>query len=241
MSRHARDRSRRSARALAFRPRPRRRDVRDLRARRRGAHRAAGCRRAAPDPRSARGRWARRSGPCGAGTPASSRAIAWQVLWPRAGPVPSRATRRASSCGSRRPRAARAVRSAAALTMVFLGDLGAEPQSGLLAAGSVGRVDVVKVAHHGSADQTERLYRALAAPIALIGGRDRQRLRPPDGEAPSASSRGSAPRVGRTDTDGPAPRVPFAGRRPRALAGARRAGLTDRRTAERTPGVRGPD
>ncbi len=85
--------------------------------------------------------------------------------------------------------------------MAFLGDLGAEPQLRMLAAGPVGRVDVVKVAHHGSADQTEGLYQAFAAPVALIGvGVDN------DYGHPTAKLLGILDRlgteVGRTDTDG---------------------------------------
>jgi len=52
---------------------------------------------------------------------------------------------------------------------VFLGDLGEEAQARLLRSTELGRVDVVKVAHHGSADQSERLYEELGATVGLIG------------------------------------------------------------------------
>jgi competence protein ComEC len=52
---------------------------------------------------------------------------------------------------------------------VFLGDLGAAAQAAMLRAEEPGRVDIVKVAHHGSADQDPALYRELAAPVGLIG------------------------------------------------------------------------
>ncbi len=52
---------------------------------------------------------------------------------------------------------------------VFLGDLGAETQAAMLRAHDLGRADVVKVAHHGSADQDPALYRELAASVGLIG------------------------------------------------------------------------
>jgi competence protein ComEC len=55
------------------------------------------------------------------------------------------------------------------LSSVFLGDLGEQAQSLVLAAGPIARVDVVKVAHHGSADQNPRTYEALSAAIGLIG------------------------------------------------------------------------
>lgn len=54
------------------------------------------------------------------------------------------------------------------LRSLFLGDLGEEAQDALLATGATARVDVVKVAHHGSSDQSERLYAALGARLALV-------------------------------------------------------------------------
>lgn len=52
------------------------------------------------------------------------------------------------------------------LSAVFLGDLGESAQRRL---SPLGRVDVVKVAHHGSSDQSEELYRELGATVGLIG------------------------------------------------------------------------
>jgi competence protein ComEC len=52
---------------------------------------------------------------------------------------------------------------------VLLGDLGAEPQSALLRRIDVPHVEVVKVSHHGSADQDPELYRRLDADVGLIG------------------------------------------------------------------------
>lgn len=52
------------------------------------------------------------------------------------------------------------------LTAVLLGDLGEEAQ---LRLPPLGHVDVVKVAHHGSSDQSEALYRELGATVGLIG------------------------------------------------------------------------
>ncbi|WP_210481046.1 ComEC/Rec2 family competence protein [Naasia sp. SYSU D00948] len=54
------------------------------------------------------------------------------------------------------------------LRAVFLGDLGEEAQSRLLRTAAVSTADVVKVSHHGSADQSEALYERLDAPVALI-------------------------------------------------------------------------
>jgi competence protein ComEC len=55
------------------------------------------------------------------------------------------------------------------LSGLFLGDLGEESQVRLLAAAHPAHVDVVKVAHHGSADQAPQLYEAIQATVGLIG------------------------------------------------------------------------
>ncbi len=55
------------------------------------------------------------------------------------------------------------------LSSMFLGDLGEDSQNRLLAANVLGQVDVVKVGHHGSADQSEALYARLQATVGLIG------------------------------------------------------------------------
>ena len=54
------------------------------------------------------------------------------------------------------------------LGSLFLGDLGERSQALVLAAGTIPRVDVVKVAHHGSADQLDRLYQRADATVGLI-------------------------------------------------------------------------
>jgi competence protein ComEC len=54
------------------------------------------------------------------------------------------------------------------LRSIFTGDLGEEAQNALLAAGPVPAVDVVKVAHHGSADQSPAFYAAIRASVGLI-------------------------------------------------------------------------
>ncbi|MEU4015557.1 ComEC/Rec2 family competence protein [Microbacterium sp. NPDC028030] len=51
---------------------------------------------------------------------------------------------------------------------LYLGDLSAAPQRMLLRTARLGRYDVVKVAHHGSADQDPGLYQALHARAALV-------------------------------------------------------------------------
>ncbi len=52
---------------------------------------------------------------------------------------------------------------------VLLGDLGEQAQSALRRRIDVPRVQVVKVSHHGSADQDAELYRALHPAVGLIG------------------------------------------------------------------------
>lgn len=52
---------------------------------------------------------------------------------------------------------------------LFLGDIGEVPQQILSGRGGFGAVDVVKVSHHGSADQHHDLYRSLRPSVALIG------------------------------------------------------------------------
>jgi competence protein ComEC len=55
------------------------------------------------------------------------------------------------------------------LSSLFLGDLGNEPQARVLAANRIAPVDVVKVAHHGSADQNPRMYQLAHARVGIIG------------------------------------------------------------------------
>ncbi|MFZ4895725.1 ComEC/Rec2 family competence protein [Plantibacter sp. Mn2098] len=61
------------------------------------------------------------------------------------------------------------VDEAAAWSAMFLGDLGEDAQNRLLARHSLGsEIDVVKVAHHGSGDQSDRLYERLGASIGIL-------------------------------------------------------------------------
>jgi competence protein ComEC len=80
----------------------------------------------------------------------------WDVLWPRPG---------ATITGNE---ASVTVLFTGALRMLFLGDLGERAQDAVLSANALGQVDVVKVAHHGSADQSETMYRRIAATVGLI-------------------------------------------------------------------------
>lgn len=85
---------------------------------------------------------------------------AWRVLWPLRGSAAFPAGNDASVVmefdGGEVPRS------------LYLGDLSASPQRMLLRTARLGHYDVVKVAHHGSADQDAGLYEAVQAPVALF-------------------------------------------------------------------------
>jgi competence protein ComEC len=84
---------------------------------------------------------------------------------------------------------------------VMLGDLGEESQDALRRRVEVPRVQVVKVSHHGSADQDADLYRDLHAAVGLIGvGADNRYGHPTDKLLSMLTALGTA--VGRTDQDG---------------------------------------
>ena len=55
------------------------------------------------------------------------------------------------------------------VSAVLLGDLGEAAHDAMMRAGPVPDVELVKVGHHGSADQSAVLYRRLAADVGLIG------------------------------------------------------------------------
>ncbi|MCU1403466.1 MAG: ComEC/Rec2 family competence protein [Microbacteriaceae bacterium] len=93
--------------------------------------------------------------------------LRWQVLWPPARLGGIQLGNDASvtlefsgvgTCGN------------GCLSSLFLGDLGEEPQARMMAANRLlAAVDVVKVAHHGSADQNSRLYDKVRAAVGIIG------------------------------------------------------------------------
>ena len=84
----------------------------------------------------------------------------WRVLWP---PADSRAFPAGNDAS-----VVLDIRGGGLPTSLFLGDLSASPQTALAASGAPDPpYDLVKVAHHGSADQDTRLY-ALADPAAAL-------------------------------------------------------------------------
>ena len=84
---------------------------------------------------------------------------------------------------------------------IFLGDLGEDAQRALLASTSIRPVTVVKMAHHGSADQYDRLYDRLHAQLALVSvGAENGYGHPTDRALAILASSGTS--VARTDRDG---------------------------------------
>ncbi|MER5563509.1 ComEC/Rec2 family competence protein [Streptomyces sp. NPDC002506] len=94
------------------------------------------------------------------------------------------------------------VHTAAGLTLLLPGDLEPPSQQALLRGNpGLGRVDVLKVAHHGSAHQEPALLRAVRPRLALISvGRGNRYGHPAPGTVAVLRARGAA--VLRTDVDG---------------------------------------
>lgn len=122
--------------------------------------------------------------------------LAWQVLWPPPRPAPE-------LDGPNDASVALLVRTAG-LRLLLLGDLEPPAQQELLrspAAALLGGVDVLKVAHHGSAYQDPDLIRRVAPRLALISCGEHNLYGHP---APStvAALRAMGAVVLRTDVDG---------------------------------------
>ncbi len=122
--------------------------------------------------------------------------LSWHVLWPPPRPAPD-------PDGPNDASVALLVRTAG-LRLLLLGDLEPPAQQELLrspAAGLLGGVDVLKVAHHGSAYQDPDLIRRVAPRLALISCGEHNVYGHP---APStvAALRAMGAVVLRTDVDG---------------------------------------
>ncbi|MFD5630424.1 ComEC/Rec2 family competence protein [Streptomyces sp. NPDC127072] len=120
----------------------------------------------------------------------------WQVLWPPPSPA-------AREDGPNDASVTLLVRSAG-LRMLLLGDLEPPAQRALLrssAAAELGGVDVLKVAHHGSAYQDPDLIRSAAPRLALIScGEDNPYGHPAPSTVDALRAGGAV--VLRTDEDG---------------------------------------
>jgi competence protein ComEC len=113
----------------------------------------------------------------------------WRVLWPKPGIAPGNDASVVIEV------------DAPHYSGIFLGDLGEEAQQRLLSTGEVAQVDLVKVAHHGSADQSDRLYERLSATVGVISvGADNGYGHPTDRALDLLVQSGTA--VVRTDRSG---------------------------------------
>jgi competence protein ComEC len=119
-------------------------------------------------------------------------ALTWEVLWPiRGSPV--------MQTGN--PGSVSMLFDGRGIRSLFLGDLDEEAQEALRAAGPIGPVDVVKVAHHGSGDQSAALYAELNAGVGVVSvGADNGYGHPTRSVLDILGAAGTA--VARTDRDG---------------------------------------
>jgi competence protein ComEC len=122
--------------------------------------------------------------------------LSWQVLWPPVRPAPD-------PDGPNDASVAMLVRSGG-LRLLLLGDLEPPAQQALLRSPQgalLGGVDVLKVAHHGSAYQDPELIRRVAPRLALISvGKDNSYGHPAPGTVAALRAEGAV--VLRTDRDG---------------------------------------
>ena len=124
--------------------------------------------------------------------------LRWRVLWPPQRPAGIEPGNEASVALEFEPVGACVT---GCLSSVFLGDLGEAAQDRLLAAEPLGAVDVVKVSHHGSSDQSEALYQRLQAVVGVIGvGADNGYGHPTERVLDILAAAGT--RAARTDEDG---------------------------------------
>jgi competence protein ComEC len=132
--------------------------------------------------------------PAAAGMTGGLGAARWRVLWP---PPASRAFPEGNDAS-----VVLDVRGGGIPPILLLGDLSASPQRALAAAGSLAPpYGIVKVAHHGSADQDAALYAALQPAIALVTvGSDNDYGHPRQEILDTLQQTGA--RVARTDRDG---------------------------------------
>ncbi|MFG2716737.1 ComEC/Rec2 family competence protein [Streptomyces sp. NPDC048416] len=121
--------------------------------------------------------------------------LSWEVLWPSAEPAPA-------PDGPNDASVTLLVHTANGLTLLLPGDLEPPAQRRLLRQNpALARVDVLKVAHHGSAHQDPGLLTTVRPRLALISvGRGNRYGHPAPGTIAVLRAWGAA--VLRTDTDG---------------------------------------
>ncbi|MFH8571215.1 ComEC/Rec2 family competence protein [Streptomyces sp. NPDC017993] len=169
--------------------------------------------------------------------------LTWEVLWPPApaGPFPAGPGAPASppppfTEGPNDSSVTLLVRTGG-LTILLLGDLEPPAQQALLAAHpELAAVDVLKVAHHGSAYQDPQLMRRLAPRLALIScGADNPYGHPAPRTIGALQAMGA--RVLRTDTDGA---IAVLGARDELSAAVRGRGPVSRAAGRHARGSRLP-
>src|SRR5690606_18057368 len=118
----------------------------------------------------------------------------WRVIWP-----PPRGTAPGNEASV--ALVVEPTRPCRCLSAALLGDLGETAQLRMLGAATLPAVDVVKVSHHGSADQSPAVYAALGAAAGLIGvGADNDYGHPTDRLLGILAASGTVPL--RTDEHG---------------------------------------
>ncbi|WP_404433063.1 ComEC/Rec2 family competence protein [Microbacterium lacus] len=132
--------------------------------------------------------------PAAAGQQGTLGAAQWRVLWP--------AGESRAFSGGNDASVVLDIRGGGIPATILLGDLSASPQRALIATGDLRPpYAVVKVAHHGSADQEPELYAMLAGSLALVTvGIDNDYGHPRDEALAPFIDRDAA--VARTDTEG---------------------------------------
>ena len=118
--------------------------------------------------------------------------VSWQILWPNAvRPDLDRGNDGSVTVYFQFPE----------FSAIFLGDLGREAQEALQRSSSLGHIDVVKVAHHGSADQSFPLYEQLSPRVAVLSVGAKNRYGHPRKEIMDVLQQQGAV-MPRTDQDG---------------------------------------
>ncbi|MFI8106269.1 ComEC/Rec2 family competence protein [Streptomyces sp. NPDC086023] len=152
-----------------------------------------------------------------AGERAGVGAVRWEVLWPPEGDPPS---------GSPNDASVVLLVRAGGVSLLLPGDLEPAAQSALLTARpELGPVDVLKVAHHGSAHQDPALLERLRPRLALVPVGENRYGHPAPGTMAALRRSGAA--VLRTDEDG-AVAVLGTGPRLRAVVSGNRWGVRRR-------------
>ncbi|MGZ3099074.1 ComEC/Rec2 family competence protein [Streptomyces sp. H72] len=130
--------------------------------------------------------------------------LSWQVVWPPPPPSPSAGPGAATSAVEPNDASVTLLVRTAGLRLLLLGDLEPPAQQELAnspVAAALAGVDVLKVAHHGSAHQDPGLMRRAAPRLALIScGADNTYGHPAPATVAALHARGTM--VLRTDRDG---------------------------------------